>query len=46
MDELPQRLSCKLRCTVANLHDGKLVLAWPPGCALDNSHPITGQTQR
>lgn len=46
MDELPQCLSCKLRCTAADLHEGKLVLAWPLSCALENSHPITGQTQR
>lgn len=46
MDELPQFLSCELPCTAADLHDGKLVLAWPLSCALENSHPIKGQTQR
>lgn len=46
MDELPQYLSCKLGCTAAGLQDGNLVLAWPLSCALENSHPITGQTQK
>lgn len=45
MDELPQYLSRELRCTAAGLHDGKLVLAWHLSCALENSHPVTGQTQ-